>query len=95
MMSECPACGFTPKEEITWVDNTIFRERFEELEELTIYNLGRRIDVDGWSLSRMLGLRLSKSGGKFPCSNYQTRIRYEYAVRLCNALDIDYREAGV
>lgn len=79
---------------VEWVDNEIFRETFLT-SGLTITTLGRRVGIEGHTLKRMLGLRESQSKGPRPWHNRQGRVRYDVAVKLCDALDISYHEAGV
>ncbi len=85
------------------IDNTIFREKFKQLEEKEGLSLSEVAARTGWScvdrrsgrrkpdssrVARTLGL-VAESG------KHRDAITYENAVKLCKALHIDYCDAGV
>lgn len=85
-----------------YIDNTMFRERFQKLEQregLTLANVAvragwenkdreGRMKPDSSRVARLLGMT---PDGK----RVRDRVSYDNAVLLCNALHIDYTDAGV
>jgi transcriptional regulator with XRE-family HTH domain len=76
-----------------------FRERFERLaerEELTLAELASRM---GWINARRGTPDIQRSqrvlGLVQHGKSYRQYVDYELAIRLCDALDLDYFEAGV
>lgn len=74
---------------LEWIDNSVFRERIKpgEYEEVA-----DRLGWDTRRLLRTLGMKpYSRNGHK----GFYKRMRYETAVKLCDAMNIDYWEVGV
>lgn len=84
------------------IENTLFRERYEKLAERDGLSLSDVADRVGWystngkgvirpdtsRVSRMLGLAVD--GGK-----YREYMSYENAVKLCDALHMEYTDIGI
>jgi hypothetical protein len=85
------------------IPNDMFRQKYlrsEEKDELTLSDLAYRMGMmvrrkggpkapDATRVARLLGTK------PLPTGKYATDMKYDDAVLLCQALHIDYWEAGV